>query len=504
MNRTVRLAWVLGAALAIAGCKTGRARPVDIDGQTTTSTTTVKNNAVEASVPSPIEPWRAQPPTAGPQPELHLPVFQEAKLSNGLTLLVSEVDALPIISFALVSRGGSALEPPDKAGLVSLAFSLLDEGAGKLDALQFSDAIADLGASFASAASQDGGTLSISGLSRNSDAMLALMADVVLRPRLDPKDFERVKAQTLATLLRARSSPEGLAFEHVPAMIYGAKHAYGHPVTGTEETVSKLKLQEVKAMLSRLMVPGASALLVTGKITLAEAKTLAERHLGKWRGGAAPKVSPAAVEAKPREQLLLLHKPDSPQTMVVLGRPVFGRGGPDEAPLTLANQIFGGSFASRLNMNLRESKGYTYGAHSTVSLRRGVGALFAYAKVRADATAPSIKEFVSELEGMTKNPASADEIDRAKDGLVRSLPGEFERITAIATAASALFLYDLPLDYFAQYPGRIRAVDAAAITRAAQQYLSPEQMQILLVGDEALIAKELEALGLGKVVVRRP
>jgi zinc protease len=502
----VKRAILFALALALAaGCSKTKPKPAVTEPPVLSSTTAANQAAaIAAPVPSPDEPWRQKRPEPGAQPSLSLPVFKQTKLANGLTILVSESRSLPIVSFVLVSRGGSSLDPPGKGGLVSLAFAMLDEGAGGKTALEFSDALADLGASFSTSASQDSGTLSMSGLSRNADPMLGLLADVVLKPRLDAKDFDRTRKQTLANLIRAKGSAEGLAFERIPPLIYGADHPYGHPTSGTEKSVGPLTLAEVKSTISKTLVPGTSALIVAGDLGLDEAKALAEKHLGKWRGNLALKPNPPVPTPKKREQITIVHKPDSPQTMVVIGRPVFGRGHPDEPALVVANEVYGGSFASRLNMNLREGKGYTYGAHSTASLRRGVGALFAYAKVRADVTGPSVREFFSELEGLAQKPPSSDEIARAKDGLVRSLPGEFERITAIAAGAGALFLYDLPLDYFAQHPARIRSVSEETVVSAARIYFAPDPMQLLLVGDSALIQKEVEALNLGKVVVDRP
>jgi predicted Zn-dependent peptidase len=189
--------------------------------------------------------------------------------------------------------------------------------------------------------------------------------------------------------------------------------------------------------------------------------------------------------------------------MVLLARPIFGRGDPEEPTLELANEIFGGSFASRLNMNLREAKGYTYGAHSQPSLRSGTGALLTYAMVRADVTGESLKETVLEMKGLSTRPPTDEEIARARAGLVQSLPGQFARTGAVAQAASALYTYRLPLDHFATYPQRLMAVTPEQIRAAGERYFSPDQMQVLLVGDEAQVRPQVEPLDLGAVVTRR-
>ncbi|MCC7386836.1 MAG: insulinase family protein [Deltaproteobacteria bacterium] len=484
-----------------AACASGsKAAPTPAVGTATTAAAP----ALDLPVAPSQEDWRTARPASSTPADPALPTFSKERLPNGVTLLVSEVRSLPIVSFALVVRGGSALDPAGQGGLTALAFAMLDEGAGGRDALAFSDAVADLGASISAGASQDSGTLAISGLSRNAGAMLALLAEAALAPRLDAKDFERVKKLTLASLARQKSSAEGIAFERVPALIYGPNHPYGHPANGTEATVGGLSLAQLKSHLKKLLVPGEATLVAVGNIDAKEAKTLALEHLGRWRGGPAPKLAIPSLEAPPRKGIVLVDQPGANQTMIVVGRPVFGRSHPAEMPMLLTNEVFGGSFASRLNMNLREDKGYTYGAHSAASLRRGVGAFYAMAKVRADVTGASLKEFFGELGNLTARPPSSDEIERARAGLVGSLPGEFERTGAIASAASSLFVYDLPLDYFSAYTARVEQVTSEQIGAIIQAYLQPDRMQILLVGDGSVVRPQLEALGLGAVTVQKP
>ena len=446
--------------------------------------------------------WRSQRPDVPPPVTPVLPTFEQATLPNGLTLLVTHLDALPMVTFNLVSKGGATFDPPAKAGLTSLTYDLLEEGAGALDALAFSDAVADLGAEFGAGADRDSAGVHMGGLARHADAMLGLLADAVIRPRLQAPDFERKKAQTIATLLQRRGSPQGLAFEKIPALIYGPAHPYGHPPTGTPETVQGLTLDDVKAHYARIFGPKSSALVVAGALTLAEATALAEAHFGAWAPeGATPPPAVPAVAAKTRKTVTLVDKPGAAQTMMVVGRPLFARGHPDEDALKLANEVFGGSFSSRLNMNLREDKGYTYGASGQASFRTGAGVFIAYSALRADVTAPGVKETMAELAAMKKRPPTTEELEMARSGLIRSLPGQFESTGAVAGGAASLFVYSLPLDYFARLGARYTAVDLAAVRKAAATYLAPGAMQILLVGDRGAVEKPVKALGLGKLVV---
>lgn len=450
------------------------------------------------------EAWRAERPKVGEPKPPRLPKYEEVKLSNGLTVIVAELDALPVVSFSLVTKGGAMLDPKDGGGLASITYEMIGESTAKLSALEFSDAIADLGASFGSSGDRDRGSVSISGLSRNADGMMALMAAAALTPRFDPADFERVKSQRLASLVRQRGSPQGLAFEQVPALIYGPDHPYGHPPTGSVDSVKTLTLDQAKAFFERMMSPKNSALLAAGSLSVDEVKALAEKHFGAWARDVPELPKVPAAEAKKREKLILLDKPGAAQTMTIVGRPVFERGHPDEAALTLANDVYGGAFSSRLNMNLREEKAITYGAGSQAAFRQGTGVFLAYSAIRADATAVGLGEIFAELEGMTTKPPTEEEVARARDALIKSLSGTFERSGAIASAASTLFVYGLPLDYYDTITAKYDAADLASVRAAAKKYFDPSVMQVLMVGDSAVIAMELQKLGLGTLEVKTP
>ncbi|MBK8014515.1 MAG: insulinase family protein [Deltaproteobacteria bacterium] len=455
--------------------------------------------STDARLKSSDEPWRAKAPEPSLPRTPVMPKFETTRLKNGLTVLVANASEMPVVSFLLVTKGGIALDPKGRGGLTSLTYAMLGEGTKALDAMAFSDAVADLGASFGASCDRDHGIVSIGGLARNSDAMVKLLAEAVREPRLAATDFDRLKKQRLAALEQRRGSPQGLAFAAVPRLMYGAKHPYGHPPEGTMASIEPIRLKDIRAQKQRAFSPGTSALIVSGKLSLEEATTLAQRYFGSWKAGRAMHTPVPAITPNKRSNIAFIAKEGAAQTMIVVGRPIFPRGHPDEIPMTILNEIFGGSFSSRLNMNLREDKGYTYGARSMTAARRGVGTFVAYAAVRADATADSLHEFFAEMDGVKKRPPADDEIARAKSGLMRSLPGQFETASAIAGAASSLFVYDLPLDDYSTLAAKYDAVTTDDLGRVAQRYLTPERMMVLLVGDTTAVEGPVARLGLGKV-----
>lgn len=455
-----------------------------------------------ASPASAQDDWRAERPDVGPPLELTLPAFERAMLDNGMVVLVARIDQLPLVALSLVTKGGAALDPPGRPGLGSLVYGMLDEGAGKRDALAFSDAVADLGASFASGVERDRGSVTAAGLKRHAEALVDLLADAVRRPRFATDAFTRLKARAVAGLQARLGSPTGIAFLRLPAMVYGPSHPLGHPPSGYPASVGAITVEEVQAHHRRLLAPGRSAFLAVGDVTLDEAVTLAKRGFGDWTVEAPLDLTIPPVEAEPRSKILFVDKPKSPQTMVILARPLFGRGHPDEHALRLANVVFGGGFSSRLNMNLREDKGYTYGAGSQLALRSGVGIFLAYSALQRAYSVPGLQEFFRELRGLRTEPIRAIELARVKRGFVRSLPGDFETVSSLANAAAELFAYDLPLDHYARLADQVRATELSAAREVALRYLDPERMQILIVGDAHTVVPVLKDAGFGPIDVQ--
>jgi len=450
------------------------------------------------------EAWRATPPNPGPLEELVTPTFQRFTLDNGLTVLVVERHELPLVSMHMAFRAGSAADPDGKEGLAQITYQLLLEGAGDRDSQALDNAFADLGTSAGASVSQDGALVGLQVLTRNRDQAAALLADVVLRPRLEAASFQVRKEQQLSNLAFQVGNPRYLGGEAFAAAIFGEHHPYGRLGSGTPETVGKLEHKDAKKFYADAAAPKGAALVLAGDITVEEARALAEEHFGAWKGGDRPLNAPTAPEVAERAQVIVVPKAGLAQTLIYMGRPGLQSGHPDEYTLGLASTVFGGFFGSRLNMNLREDKGYTYGARASVEPRLGVGPLVASSSVRADVTGPSLAEFIKELQGIKSRPITAEELEAAREGMIRSIPGSFESVSGLAAAAANLFFKDLPLDRYEKMIEAYESATAEEVQRAAETYFDPALMQIVLVGDPAVIAEQVPALELGPLQERAP
>lgn len=450
------------------------------------------------------EAWRHQRPEPGEPVPLKVPTFWRTRLDNGLTVIVSERHDLPIVSVDVALRSGSGADPVGKAGLAQLTYQLLLEGAGDRDAAALDRAFADLGTSPTLDAAADGGYVGVEVLKENLDAAMALLADVVLRPRFQPASFQHRKEQALSALAYQVGNPTYLGFEAMAATLYGEQHPYGSPGSGTPESVTSLTLEDARAFWTRAAVPDQAAIIFAGDIVPEQAVALAEKHFGAWKGKGTSQPTPRAPTLARRSQIVVVPKPGLQQTLILVGRPGIEAGNADEYALDLANAVFGGLFGSRLNMNLREDKGYTYGARSSLDPRRGVGPLIAYTQVRADVTGPALVEVFNELEGLASRPISEEELEGAREGKIRSIPGWFETVGALASAGARLFWLDLPLDHYQRLLDGLQNASLDQVREKARAYLAPETMQIVLVGDPEIIRTQVEPLGLGDLVVREP
>ncbi len=452
----------------------------------------------------PPEPWREKRPAPGEAPTLKAPAFAQKRLPNGLTVIVSERHDLPLVNISVALRSGSAQDPQGKAGLAELTYEMLLEGAGKLDAFALDEAFGDLGTSPQAGVGPDGGGVGVRVLKRNADSALSLLSTVVRRPRFDKEAFDRKKKKALADLARLSGSPQFLAQEAFAATIFGETHPYGHPSSGTPKSVEGISLRDVKGFYKKHFGPRNAALVVTGDVTLAEAVKWAKKHFGRWRGKARPPKAPSEPPVRKREQVVLVPKAALNQTIVVWGRPAVPIGHPDEFALRIANDVFGGQFSSRLNMNLREEKGYTYGAYGWYDGRRGAGVLAAYSAVRADVTGPSVAEFVQETKGIVEKPITEAEMEAAREGELRGIPGKFETVDALAATGSALFQKGLPLDRIERMIKAYRGLSLDTVRETAKKYFVLDTMQLVLVGDPEVVKTQVPPLKLGALVERPP
>ncbi|MGZ3461003.1 MAG: M16 family metallopeptidase, partial [Archangium sp.] len=399
---------------------------------------------------------------------------------------------------------GGAQDPQGKGGLADLTYKMLLEGADGKDTTVLDQAFQDLGVSPLVSVNPDGAFIGAQVLKRNEDKALALLADVVRKPNLAPKDFERRKKLQLAELVRALGSPGFLAQQAYLDTVFGPRHPYGHPVSGLPATVDAVTLRDVKAFYQQHVGPKAAALVMTGDVTLDEAVALAKKSFGDWKGTATLPPVPPTPPAPARQQVVFVPKPGLDQTMIVVGRPGVAVGHPDEYALELATTVFGGFFGSRLNMNLREDKGYSYGAGASSDARLGVGPLTASSAVRANVTGPALTEFFHEMKGLREHPITQKELEAAREGLIRAIPGEFETVEGLGSSAAQLFFDRRPLDEYARRVAGLEKATPAEVQRVAEAYLGPDAMQVVLVGDPQVIQQQVGSLEYGRLMPKAP
>jgi len=449
------------------------------------------------------EAWRNEVPKPGPAKALQVPVPETAQLANGLTLILSTRRGLPVVAANLVVKSGSDTNPPDMPGLANFTVALLDQGTATRSAVQIANEIAQLGATVNANSSMDASIVAARSLKKNFAATLDLAADIALHPSFPAAEIERQRASRLAQLVQQRENAAALAARVVNVALYGERHPYGFTELGTEASVRALTRDAMVAFWKQNFVPNNAALVVAGDITMAELRPVAEKVFGGWQRGtpATPSLAtPSAAEAR----ILLVDRPGAPQTQLRVAAIGAPRSVPEFQAMQVMNTALGGLFSSRINMNLREEHGYTYGAGSGFDFRRGAGPFAIATGVRTDVTAPAVSEILKEVRGMAAAPMKADELERAKDARTQSLPAGFQTSQAAAGSFAQVYIYDLGLDYYSHLAERVQAVTADQTLAAAKKYLVPERMVIIAVGDRGKIEPELRKLNVAPVEIVSP
>ena len=449
----------------------------------------------------PVGADRSKRPEPGAPPAGRLPAFQRATLPSGLKLIVAERHEVPVVRFQLLVDAGYASDSLGVPGLATIAAGMLDEGTPTRSAIQISDELQRLGAQLGTGADLDTTFVTLSALKANLDPSLALFGDVVLRPSFPAAELERLRQQQLAGIDQEGVQPFAMALRVLPKLMYGAGHAYSIPLTGsgTKASVAGVTREQVARWHETWFKPGNATLIVVGDTTLAEIRPKVESLFAGWKGGGVPGKNVAPVEPKAQGVVYVMDRPGALQSTIFAGHVSPPRANPQEIDQQVLNAVLGGQFVSRLNMNLREDKHWSYGAGSVFFDARGPRPFIVYAPVQTDKTKESVAEIAKELKGIRSDkPVTADELQRAKDGLVLTLAGRWETARAVGGSLGEMVRFGFPDDYYSTYAAKVRTVSLADVAAAAS-VVQPDKLVWVIAGDRAKIEPGLKELGLGAI-----
>jgi zinc protease len=445
---------------------------------------------------------RSKVPEPGPKPTLHVPAWTRTTLANGADLVVSEKHDLPLVSFTITFLGGSdQFEQPDRRGVASLAAAMLSEGTTTRDGEALSNALQLLGTSVAVNVGGESGAIGFVSTSSKFPETLAILSDMMLHPTFPADALARLRAQRLVALEQAKAQPAATAGRVFPRVLYGLEHPYGQSVT--EDTVNAITREDVVAFHDAYFKPGRALVTVVGDVQAAGVKSTVEKALGGWaRGGDKPAFTYPAVPASKPTTIYLVDKPGAAQSTFALGLPGPPRSTPDYTALQVMNTILGGQFQSRLNANIREEKGYSYGVSSSFAYGKGPGAFRAGGDVVSAKSDAALVEFMKELKGILGGrPITDEELTTAKDALIQRLPGAFASVGGVNNAITGLWIQGLPDDYYQQYSKRVEAVTREDVLAVAKKYIDLDHLAIVIVGDRASIEGPLKATGIAPIAL---
>lgn len=502
-------ALAIAPALALAGCGETPRPVVPQPPPATTSPIPPPPGGFEAPIPeTPDAPFRQQAPQPSGKITFVAPKVVEAQLKNGVRVLIVERHELPVIGIRLVVSAGAGDVDGARPGSLSFLGAMIEQGTKKRSALQISDDFEAIGAQHGAWFDWDSGGVSIKVLADKLDAGLELMSDVALHPTFPDAEIERFRARRIAGIQSEKSSPGTVAQNALAAAIFGRAHPYGHSLGGEEVDATKLTRAELVRTYDRLFVPKNTAIVVAGDVTKDAILQKLEASFGAsvWKTTGAPishKGPKAPAKAVAEKRIIVVDRAGA-QSQIQVVRTGVPHATKDRDAIIVMNAILGGMFSSRINMNLREKNAYTYGARSYFAMRHGAGPFLAGASVFAEKTVPAIKEVFVELEGLRRDGPTEDELALAKESIRLAMPGRFETAGDVASAISDLVVYDLPLDEFEKKLQRVDAITASDVKRVAAEYLKADAMSVVIVGDKAALAPQLDGLGMGGFEERDP
>ncbi|MGB8298395.1 MAG: pitrilysin family protein [Polyangia bacterium] len=442
---------------------------------------------------TPDAEFRQKLPASAAQAPFKVPEVKRFRLKNGLRVILAESHKLPLVGVEMVVRTGSGANPRNKAGLADLVADMLDEGTATRSATAIAEEIAQLGATLSTHATWDASSVSVSALTENIDRALDVWADVLLRPAFSEDDLARVRENLLSTLARRKDSPPLVAGLTFARALYGENHPYGWPLGGTEESVRRIARADVQNFFQTFYRPNNAVLVVAGDMRETDLRAQMEKRFAGWKPKTA-KVGMAKPLAIEKTRIFLVDKAGAPQSSIRLGAFGIERKNPDYHRALVMNQILGGTF-KRLTLNLRETKGWSYGVASMFEARRAPGPWTTGGEFVANHTADSVTEILKEITALRSDEVGASELKETKDEIIRAFPARFATANQVAAQMAALAVYDLPDKELQNFTARIASVTAADVQKMAQKYLRPDHMVIVVVGDRASIEASLRRIG---------
>jgi zinc protease len=447
---------------------------------------------------------RSKLPTPASPDDFKLPKFQRATLTNGLKVILAERHDTPLVSLWMQVRAGYSADEPAKLGATMLMSAVLPGGTKSRDSLQINDELQRLGANLDAFSNLDFTMIQLSALTAKLDGALDLYADVLLNPTFPESEFKREQAIQLANIQQEQSEPFGMALRVFPPLLYGEGHAYSMPYSGTgrADTVGKLRREDLEKLYSTWVRPNNSVLVVVGDTTLADLVPKLEKRLAAWKPGAVPAKAIAHVERPKQPLVYLIDKPDALQTVIVAGGIAPPINVNQEIALGTLNDIWGGTFGSRLNMNLREDKHWSYGARSVLLATTAQRPFIGFAPVQTDKTKESLEEMRKEFKDVVgARPPNEAELDKSKVRKVLELPGSRETQVAIGRSMRTILQGGLPDDFWDTYAAKVKALTPGDLKDAARTLIDPDHLIWVIVGDRAKIEKSIRDLNLGEVKI---
>ncbi len=435
------------------------------------------------------EAFRHQPPAPLPLRTLSIPTPKELTLPNGLRVIIIESRRLPLVSIRLALRTGDAFDPPELPGLSDVLTHMLTEGTASRTSRQIADEVARIGATLNAGANSDYSTVAASALASYADTIFELLADVALRPSFPEDELQLTKQNTQQNMIAQRAQPSFLASERLACVVFG-KHPYS-VVSPTVESIDAMTRKQLADFHRAVFIPNNAVLLIAGDVRSDVVMKRVEKLFAAWQPGEVKQPAWPPLPERERRSLYLVNRPGSAQSNIVIANVGITRTHPDYFPLLVMNTVLGANASSRLFMNLREAKGYTYGAYSSVDARRFAGTFRASAEVRADVTGASLKEFFMELERIREEPVADKELADAKSYLTGVFPIRLETQEGLIDQFMQIKMQGLPEDYLLTYRDRVNAITMTDVLRVARTHVTPNRAAIVVVGDAASITDQV-------------